>query len=433
VAGAVAVVAPLVAAAPLVGGAAHAQVPAAAGAVAVDVGLTRIRQAGTAPLVAPSVGASWRGRRGRGTVGTAAVAAAGDGRVAAQLAVDGAHAFGPARARREVTAELRGVRVPNTPWAAQLLAGARQHASWRAGGGWVGAHGGVARQVARAWPSAGVEAGMWTDLAGRGRLALAASMVGARVEERGLVAAGVDAYGPARVRTGDLTASYVRAAGRVEVAAWAGGRAFAPRGLRALPADDQDPSRPGPPLRWRGLAAAAVTAWLAPAVGITVNAGTLPNDPVRGLPAARHLALALRVRPWTPTSPGAPRPALRMDELRIDELRVDALRPDERRVVDTPLDAVPVDAAPAVVGEPRRAVRVVAPGARRVELRADATGWRAVALARGAGAEWTVALVLAPGTHRVLVRVDDGPWRPPTNLPAVDDEMGGRVGLLVVP
>jgi hypothetical protein len=44
-----------------------------------------------------------------------------------------------------------------------------------------------------------------------------------------------------------------------------------------------------------------------------------------------------------------------------------------------------------------------------------------------------VALVLAPGTHRVLVRVDDGPWRPPTNLPAVDDEMGGRVGLLVVP
>jgi hypothetical protein len=66
-------------------------------------------------------------------------------------------------------------------------------------------------------------------------------------------------------------------------------------------------------------------------------------------------------------------------------------------------------------------------------MRADATGWRAPELARGPDGEWTVALPLAPGTHRVLVRVDDGPWRPPANLPAVDDDLGGTVGLLVVP
>ena len=37
------------------------------------------------------------------------------------------------------------------------------------------------------------------------------------------------------------------------------------------------------------------------------------------------------------------------------------------------------------------------------------------------------------GAHRVAFRVDDGPWQPPADLPAVDDEYGGRVGLLVVP
>jgi 1,4-alpha-glucan branching enzyme len=76
---------------------------------------------------------------------------------------------------------------------------------------------------------------------------------------------------------------------------------------------------------------------------------------------------------------------------------------------------------------------VDAPGARRVWLRADATAWRAVELARDPGGGWSAALPLASGTHRVLVRVDDGPWRAPANLPAVDDDMGGRVGLLVVP
>jgi hypothetical protein len=37
------------------------------------------------------------------------------------------------------------------------------------------------------------------------------------------------------------------------------------------------------------------------------------------------------------------------------------------------------------------------------------------------------------GTHRVLVRIDGGEWRPAANTPAVDDDLGGRVGLLVVP
>jgi hypothetical protein len=408
---------------------ARAQAVAGDAPVAVDVGLARIQQAGTAPLVAPSVGASWRARSALGALGAAAVAAAGDGRVAAQLALDGARAFGPAGAPREVTAELRAVRVPNTPWAAQLLAGVRQQVALggvaRRGGAWAGVQGGVVRQVGEAWPSGAAEAGAWWRVGAAGRAAVTATGATARVQERGLVAAGLNAFGPARVRTGDVVASFARAAGRVELGAWAGARAYAPGTLRALPPDADDPRLPGAPLRLRGIAAASATAWLWPVAGVTASAGALPNDPVRGLPAARHLSLALRVRPGAARRVGS------------------AVGPASGAAVAGPSLAVDGD-GPAPNGSagggsagtgapPARVLRVDAPGARRVWLRADATAWRAVELARDPEGGWAAALPLASGTHRVLVRVDDGPWRAPANLPAVDDDLGGRVGLLVVP
>ena len=83
-------------------------------------------------------------------------------------------------------------------------------------------------------------------------------------------------------------------------------------------------------------------------------------------------------------------------------------------------------------GEAQRRVRVVAPGARTVELMADFTDWTSVMLApAGDGFEGSAAV--AAGSHRILVRIDGGPWRPAANTPAVDDDLGGRVGLLVVP
>ena len=83
-------------------------------------------------------------------------------------------------------------------------------------------------------------------------------------------------------------------------------------------------------------------------------------------------------------------------------------------------------------GEAERRVRVVAPGARTVELMADFTEWTPVTLAAERDTfEGTFAV--SPGTHRLVVRVDGGAWRPAANTPAVDDDLGGRVGLLVVP
>ena len=82
----------------------------------------------------------------------------------------------------------------------------------------------------------------------------------------------------------------------------------------------------------------------------------------------------------------------------------------------------------------QRVIRVQASGARTVELMADFTNWEPVTLSPAtSGGGFERSFTLASGSHRVVVRIDGTTWRPPTNTPAVDDDLGGRVGLLVVP
>ena len=83
-------------------------------------------------------------------------------------------------------------------------------------------------------------------------------------------------------------------------------------------------------------------------------------------------------------------------------------------------------------GDGMATVRVHSPGARRVEIMGDITGWEPVELDRR-GDRWERRLTMASGPHHVLVRIDGGAWVAPSNLPRIDDEFGGRVGLLVVP
>jgi len=40
---------------------------------------------------------------------------------------------------------------------------------------------------------------------------------------------------------------------------------------------------------------------------------------------------------------------------------------------------------------------------------------------------------MSPGSHHVVVRLDGGAWVAPANLARIDDELGGRVGLIVIP
>ena len=79
-----------------------------------------------------------------------------------------------------------------------------------------------------------------------------------------------------------------------------------------------------------------------------------------------------------------------------------------------------------------RVLRVRAAGARQVEVMGDFTDWEARPLVQR-GTVFERAMTLSSGTHRMLVRIDGGAWRTAANTPAVDDDLGGRVGLLVVP
>ena len=77
-------------------------------------------------------------------------------------------------------------------------------------------------------------------------------------------------------------------------------------------------------------------------------------------------------------------------------------------------------------------LRVRAAGARQVDVMGDFTDWEARPLSQ-IGAVFERPMPMSSGTHRMLVRIDGGAWRPAANTPAVDDDLGGRVGLLVVP
>ena len=79
-----------------------------------------------------------------------------------------------------------------------------------------------------------------------------------------------------------------------------------------------------------------------------------------------------------------------------------------------------------------RLLRVRAPGARRVDVMGDFTDWEPIELIP-TGDVFSRAVTMSSGTHRLVVRIDGGDWQPAANTPVVDDDLGGRVGLVVVP
>jgi hypothetical protein len=139
--------------------------------------------------------------------------------------------------------------------------------------------------------------------------------------------------------------------------------------------------------------------WRSPTRALTVSVSRQPADFVRGADAARWLAFGMRFNEPTPRT-----------------RRVARLKP----IVQVTGD------------KESRVLRLRAPGAKRVELMADFTDWEPVVLSvTPAGFEHTASI--GAGTHRILVRIDGGEWRPAANTPAVNDDLGGRVGLLVIP
>lgn len=277
------------------------------------------------------------------------------------------------------TSDLR----PTSSW----LGFGRAHLLGRSGGAWIGMGGGGVRRERRTLGAATGELGVWAH----------------RGEQRvSLSAATVRTSTVSTVIFSDQTVLRVREpVGYADVALAAHGA------WRAFELDASAVVRHA----WKGDVASAGAAsiggawWATPYVGLAAAVGRQLSDPMRGTARARYATIALR-------------------------LSAERHGPARASPVPPPTGGATIVATP--VGRGDALVRVEAPGARGVELMGDFTGWEPVPLERR-GDAWTLRLTMRPGPHHVLVRIDGGAWEPPANLPQIDDEFGGRVGLMVVP
>lgn len=255
------------------------------------------------------------------------------------------------------------------------LATARAHLMAPARGAWAGA--GVGTSWDGGWRAVRVaELGTWAHVGPATALASVTP---------------TDVGGDVRYADTELALRWVRT--RLELGLTGGVRAG-----DALPGTDDR-------RQWGSVTA---TGWLTRRLALVASGGTYPVDFTQGFPGGRFLSVALRV------GGRAPAPATR------------------QAAAGSTMDA----SAPAIAATRSRGgratLRVRAPGARRVEVTGDFTGWAPVALVAGADGWWSITLPIAPGTHELNVRVDGGSWQVPAGLTPVSQEFGPPVGLLVV-
>jgi hypothetical protein len=153
--------------------------------------------------------------------------------------------------------------------------------------------------------------------------------------------------------------------------------------------------------------------WLNRRLAIVAAGGSYPADFSQGFPGAKYLSLTIRVATRRPPTPSG---------VEAQEYRL--LQPLARPVVP--------DFRVTTMTAPARLLRVRAPGATSVEVMGDFTDWEPVALRNDARNEWSAVLVIPRGTHRMNLRVNQGTWGVPPGIPALDDDFGGVVGVLVI-
>ena len=156
---------------------------------------------------------------------------------------------------------------------------------------------------------------------------------------------------------------------------------------------------PGAERLMEGGVLAAASWWQTPTRALVVSVASQLPDFVRGADAAQSITVGIRLNEAAPAM----------------------------------ARALPARAVVLVAGDSgERIVTVRAPGARRVEIMGDFSDWDPIPMT-ASGDQFTARVPMAPGTRRIVVRLDGGDWLPAANTPAVDDDFGGRVGLLVVP
>jgi hypothetical protein len=249
---------------------------------------------------------------------------------------------------------------------------ARLHWSVRGAGVWTGGEIGTASDAVRRRGTRAVEGGAWW----RNRdltmvLTATPSWIGDSLQY-------ID---------GDVMARVVR--GRIELAGFGGVRHW---GRPNIGTD-----------AWAG---AAAVVWLNQHLALVAGGGSYLADYAQGFPKGSYLTLGVRL--------ATRRPA---DAEPTSEILRRVLRGAEEKI-----------AARFEVRSERgaqRIIRVHAPGAKRVELMGEFTGWAPVALQRtGATPEWEVSLPIPPGVYRMNIRIDGGSWSVPPGLPAFTDDLG---------
>jgi len=175
---------------------------------------------------------------------------------------------------------------------------------------------------------------------------------------------------------------------------------------------------------WGGASAAI---WFLDWAAIVGSAGSYPVDLTQGFPGGRYAMLGVRLGA-RPVQAGA-------RNLKRDRTSGRAASGADPLDVTRAAGVHAMTLGPAPRGSTargERTLRVHAPVAARVEIAGDFSGWRPVALARAGDGWWAGQVTLAPGTHQMAVRADGGAWLVPPGLPALADEFGGSVGLLVI-
>jgi hypothetical protein len=248
------------------------------------------------------------------------------------------------------------------------------------GGGWVRGGGSVRREAQPLW-GRGVDAGGWWRWQG-------GSLVASVLQEW---TAGQLFVGPGRTGlVGIVPVRYGQADARVELEGTNASFVVA-AALRR----DPDAER-----RLEPAARASAAFWRSPTRALVLTVARELPDFVRGGDAAQWMSIGVR-----------------FGEPARDAVRAGRARATVRVETDGEGD--------------RRMLRVRAPGAHRVEVMGDFTGWEPLELAPS-GELFSAEVAISAGTHRLVVRIDGGDWAAAANTPTVDDDFGGRVGLLVI-
>ncbi|MGH7652927.1 MAG: glycogen-binding domain-containing protein [Gemmatimonadaceae bacterium] len=161
-------------------------------------------------------------------------------------------------------------------------------------------------------------------------------------------------------------------------------------------------------------------------LSIVAGAGTYPINPTQGFPGGRFVSLGLRM-----SNP------LRGIRHRNETMKSGVSVERAAGMFDSTLErTIGIPSVPELVVSRTTpdsiTLKISAPGAERVEITGDFTGWDPIALNLNNEGSWTGSFALARGEYQMNVRLNGGKWTVPRSLLSMVDEFGGAVGLLII-